>query len=126
MKKCIILLLTISTFQINAQRTITGTVKFTDGELFAGVAIVIKGRLECNLTDWDGQYNIKINEKDSILIYSFPGCKTKKIFIGKSDTLHVVLEEKPVDESYFHNKRLVGTGCIRYWEYIIPDTTLRH
>lgn len=126
MKKYIILLLTISTFQINAQRTITGIVKFTDGEPLAGVAIVIKGRLEYTQTDLDGQYNIKIIEKDPILIFSFPGCKTKKIFIGKSDTLHVVLEEKPVDESYFHNKRLVGTGCIKHWEYIIPDTTLKH
>ena len=98
MKKYLTFLLIFSTLHIFAQRTISGVVRDTAGEPLLTVPILIKGSSEYTLTNWDGQYNIKIQSKDSILIFSLLGYKTKEILVGKLDTIDVVLEEIPIKD----------------------------
>jgi len=95
MKKTLqILLALIFSIQISAQeRTISGFVKsLTDGLPLPGVNVVIKGTTTGTQTDFNGRYEIKVNE-GNILVFSFVGMVTKEVTVGPSNVINIALEE---------------------------------
>ena len=93
MKKVIILLLSILACQAVAQRTITGTVKDADNnDTLIGASVVIKGTTIGTLTDINGKYTLKINEKAMTLVFSYTGYASEEVNIGTSNTIDAALK----------------------------------
>ena len=74
-----------------AQKTITGVVNDGSGIPLLGAAVVIDGTAEGVATDFDGKYSIEASEGD-ILVFSFVGFISKKITVGASDTINVIIQ----------------------------------
>ncbi len=73
------------------QRTITGTVKDTDGETIVGATVVVKGTMTGTITDISGKYSLNA-AGDQILVFSFVGMKTKEVPVQEQNVINVVLE----------------------------------
>jgi Ca-activated chloride channel homolog len=99
MKKVFILLLSILSLQAIAQRTITGIVKDADtGEALVGASVVIKGTTIGTLTDLDGKYVIRLNEKATVLVFSYVGYGIQEVQIGTSNIIDAILKGSSLAE----------------------------
>ena len=87
-----IVVFVLSSFTISAQeKTITGTVKGADdGLTMPGVSIVIVGSQTGTSTDFDGNYEITVNEGD-VIQFNFMGYSDATATIGSSNTYNVVM-----------------------------------
>ena len=74
------------------EKTISGVVSDTSGLALPGVNIIIKGTNTGVQTDFDGNYTLKVNVGDVIVI-SYLGLKTQEITVGSSNTINVSMEE---------------------------------
>ncbi|MDO6470146.1 SusC/RagA family TonB-linked outer membrane protein [Maribacter sp. 1_MG-2023] len=74
------------------QKTVSGTVTDEAGLPLPGVNIVVEGTTTGTQTDFDGNYSITASEGQSIL-FTYIGQKAKKVTIGASNTLNVVMTE---------------------------------
>ena len=88
---CLCSLLVLS-FTINAQQQVSGNVSDQAGPL-PGVSILLKGTSIGVITDFDGNYTIRLKEGNGTLQYSYVGYKTKEILVGQQTVINVVLEE---------------------------------
>ncbi|WP_439129041.1 SusC/RagA family TonB-linked outer membrane protein [Polaribacter sp.] len=86
----IIMLCSINSFA--QQKTITGTVTDSSGEIIPGVNILIKGSKSGTSSDFDGKYSIKAKLND-VIVFSYLGYSQKEIVVGESTTINVVLKE---------------------------------
>ncbi|APZ45415.1 SusC/RagA family protein [Polaribacter reichenbachii] len=74
--------------------TVTGTViDVKDETPLPGVSIIIKGTTKGVQTDFDGNYNIKVDGSTDVLVFSYLGFKTKEVKVNGLKTLNVSLEE---------------------------------
>ena len=92
-----------------AQRTVTGTVKDTKGELLPSVTILEKGTQNGVLTDFDGNFSIKVKD-NATLIFSFVGFTPQEVAVGSQSTLTVKLLE---DAKTLGEVVVVGYGTQR-------------
>tara|TARA_Y100000780_G_scaffold232503_1_gene264867 strand:+ start:93776 stop:96937 length:3162 start_codon:yes stop_codon:yes gene_type:complete len=76
---------------VNAQETITGTVKDTDGNTIPYVNIVLSGTLNGTTTNENGIYTIDVPELSGALEFSVLGYETKIITINNRRTIDIVL-----------------------------------
>lgn len=91
--------------------TVTGTVIDAKDETpLPGVSIIIKGTTKGVQTDFDGNYNIKVDGSTDVLVFSYLGFKTKEVKVNGVKTLNVSLEEgsQQLDEIV-----IVGYGSAR-------------
>lgn len=77
----------------NKELTITGTVVDEFNVPLQAVSVVIKGTTRGVLTDLDGMYTLKANQKD-ILVFSQLGMTTEEVSVGEQTTINVKLSEK--------------------------------
>jgi len=75
-----------------AALTISGIVKDENGELLPGVTVLEKGTNNGTSTKFSGNYEIKVQDSNSILAFSFVGYKTKEVLVGNNTNINVVLE----------------------------------
>lgn len=96
---------------------IVGTVTDDAGDELPGVSIIEKGTVTGTISDQDGHFEIKVNEK-AVLEFSYLGYKTQSVQIGKETKLEIILKEdtKIMDEvvvvAYGTQKRSSITGSI--------------
>jgi TonB-dependent SusC/RagA subfamily outer membrane receptor len=99
--------------------TITGT--FTDGEFGGGLPganVILKGTTVGTSTDINGQYSIKVIDKNSILVYSSIGFKAQSIKVGNRNVIDVTLKkdvqqiEQVVKVGYGIQKKSDVTGSV--------------
>ena len=119
-KQKLLLLLCIFAFSnfAFAQRTITGVV--TDGENnepLIGATVLAVGTTTGTITDFDGKYSLAIPEGVSQLEISYTGYASKKVTIGASNVLDVVVSagsllDEIVVTGYGTAKRKDVTGSI--------------
>ncbi|KSA12790.1 Outer membrane protein Omp121 [Maribacter dokdonensis DSW-8] len=76
---------------VNAQETITGTVKDTDGNTIPYVNIVLSGTLNGTTTNENGIYTIDVPNLSGALEFSVLGYETKIITINNRRTIDIVL-----------------------------------
>lgn len=76
-------------------KTISGRIEDAQGEPLIGVSVTIKGTTNGTLSDIDGNFSLKANE-GQVLVISFVGYNTKEIDVTSQNTYNVVLEEKNV------------------------------
>ena len=74
-----LLLLSAHTY---AQRTLTGQVTDTDGEPLIGVNILVKDTEVGTITDFDGQYSLRVPENGKVLVFSYIGYASEEVLIG--------------------------------------------
>ncbi len=94
---------------IFAQNTVTGKVT-SNGEVLPGVSIVVKGTSNGTTTDFDGNYAIRVDLPDDILVYSYIGFQTKEVTVGNQSVMDVELQEdvKALDEVV-----VIGYGSVK-------------
>ncbi|MCG8580504.1 MAG: TonB-dependent receptor [Bacteroidales bacterium] len=76
-----------------AQILIKGTVtSFDDGEKLPGVNVFVKGTTNGTITDIDGNYNLRVESENSVLVFSFIGMQTFEQTIGAKRIIDVSLK----------------------------------
>ncbi|WP_298484676.1 TonB-dependent receptor [uncultured Maribacter sp.] len=76
-----------------AQSTqITGNVTDQLNEVLIGANIVVKGTTNGVVSDFDGNYTLKANKGD-VLVVSYTGFTTKEVTIGDNTTINIQLSE---------------------------------
>lgn len=92
-----------------AQKTVTGTVKDAKGELLPSVTILEKGTQNGVLTDFDGNFSIKVAD-NATLIFTFVGFTPQEVAVGSQTVLAVKLLE---DAKTLGEVVVVGYGTQR-------------
>ena len=113
--KSFIALLLIVCYQTNALATyqqvnpieITGNVKGSDGVPIPGATVIEKNTKNATVTDFDGNFSIKVASQNSILVISYLGLKSTEITVGSDTSLIVQLEE---DFQKLEEVVLIGYG----------------
>ena len=100
MKKKVLLMLLlgmIASFSLPAfaQNKVSGVVK-GDGELLAGVSVVIKGTTVGTVTDVNGNYSISVPNAESVLVFSFIGMESQEIVTGGRSVIDIELSSANV------------------------------
>ncbi|SEV99416.1 SusC/RagA family TonB-linked outer membrane protein [Chitinophaga arvensicola] len=79
-------------------RTVNGTVKDQSGSALPGVTIQLEGQKKWAITDNNGYFIITVPAETGTLLFSYSGMEVKKMTLGKSNTLQVVMENKVLSE----------------------------
>lgn len=88
---CIAVLVGMSAFAQSQQ--VTGVVSDESGELLPGVNVVIKGTTKGVVTDYDGKFNLTVEDASSTtLVFSFIGFEGKEIDVNGKSKVDVVLK----------------------------------
>lgn len=91
MKHLLLVLTLFICTMVNAQETITGTVKDTDGNTIPYVNIVLTGTLNGTTTNENGIYTIDVPNLSGALEFSVLGYETKIITINNRRTIDIIL-----------------------------------
>ncbi|WNH13718.1 SusC/RagA family TonB-linked outer membrane protein [Thalassobellus suaedae] len=92
-----IVLCTLFSAPVQAQeKKVSGTILDTAGQPLPGVNIIIKGTQRGTSTDFDGNFSIRANEAD-ILVISYLGFVTKEIAVKGKSTINVSLDSDTSD-----------------------------
>ncbi len=92
-----------------AQNTITGKVSDNSGPL-PGVNVVVQGTTNGTVTDFDGNYSIRVSDNAATLIFSYIGYTTQRISINGRSTIDVTMAE---DAQALSEVVVVGYGTQR-------------
>ena len=103
------LLMTMVCFLAFAQKTITGTVKDSQGEAVIGASILEKGTRNGVVTDFDGNFTIKVSGKDPIVV-SYIGMKSQTLNIGNKTKFDIVLED---ESTSLNDLVVIGYGTVK-------------
>ena len=104
------LMLTFFTVFGQAQNTVTGKIKDTNGDVLPNVTVQIKGTDIGQISNFDGVYTIKFQQNDVILVFSYLGMKTKEIIYTGQKVLNVVLED---ETNRLNEIVVVGYGAVK-------------
>ena len=97
----------ITTFNLNAQKAVTGSVQDSDGNPLPGATIIEDGTNNGTVTDFDGNFSITTENNDSKLTISFIGYKTESFEITDLNILDAVLQ---IDSASLEEVLVVGYG----------------
>lgn len=94
MKKTVFLffLFLISIGGMAQELTVTGKVIDEAREPVVGATVVVKGTTIGTVTNYNGEYSLKVGSPNVTLVFSFVGMKTNEIALGRKTTLNVTLE----------------------------------
>jgi len=84
------LLLLCTSALMAQQRTVTGTVRDTDGAALSGVTVLVKNSTTGTITDAQGKYTIQAGPAN-VLVFSFIGYASQEITVGSQSTVNVTL-----------------------------------
>lgn len=103
---CFVSILCFGIVSISAQ-TITGTITDGDGIPLPGATVLEVGTSNGRVSDFDGNFSIKVNSQNSILSFSFVGYLKKEITVQGKTSINVVLK---ADLSQLNEVVVVGYG----------------
>ncbi|WP_405603978.1 TonB-dependent receptor [Polaribacter sp. Asnod1-A03] len=84
-------LLMVSFFAFTQQKTVKGKVVDKEGLALFGVSIIEKGTKNGTVSDYDGEFSLKLKGTGNQLEFSYIGYKTKIIIVDK-EVLNVLME----------------------------------
>jgi TonB-linked SusC/RagA family outer membrane protein len=99
-------------------KTITGQVNDSSGNLLPGVSVLVKGTTKGVTTDFNGNYSISGVSPTNELVFSYLGMNSKTVLVGNKTKLNVSLIEnsESLDEivvvGYGSKKKSLVTGAI--------------
>ena len=103
------LMLFVFSTALNAQNGISVSGSVTDNatEPLIGASVVVKGQTSLGtVTDFDGNFHLKVPSEQSVLVISYVGMVTKEIRVGKQRTFKVSLQ----DDTQLEEVVVVGFG----------------
>jgi len=77
---------------VEFQQTITGTVSDANGPL-GGVTVLFKGTYKGASTDLDGNYTIKVDGDNAVLVFSYIGYESQEVIVGNQTVINVTMVE---------------------------------
>ncbi len=87
--------------------TVKGTVADGSGEPLIGASVVVKGNTSLGtVTDFDGNFTLKVPSESSVLVISYVGMTSREIRVGKERTFNVTLQ----DDTQLEEIIVVGYG----------------
>ena len=92
MKKFFYTILLLVPLSFFAQTTIKGKVIDDDKYPLPGASIILKGSTSGEITDFDGNFTIKIPNNPSTLVVSYLGYKTKEVVITNQKNITITLK----------------------------------
>ena len=104
----ILMLMAFST-TLHAQNSITvkGTVTDASEEPLIGASVVVKGNTsQGTVTDFDGNFTMKVPSESSVLVISYVGMTTQEIKVGKQRSFKITL----ADDTHLEEVVVVGYG----------------
>ncbi|WP_158839611.1 SusC/RagA family TonB-linked outer membrane protein [Polaribacter sp. L3A8] len=87
------LLTGFTTVNLQAQEKISGIVTDLTGMSLPGVSVVQKGTSNGTITDFDGNYSIKLISGTKTLVFSYLGFKSKEVPVNGVTTINAKLSE---------------------------------
>ncbi len=82
----------LTTFNAEAQQTVSGVVKDVGGIPLPSVTVLQKGTSRGTVTDFDGKYSLVLAPGEQVLVFSYLGFKTLEIPVDGKLTIEAVLE----------------------------------
>lgn len=96
---------------VQQNRTITGTIVDETNTPMIGVSVLIKGTSEGTITNFDGEYSVKIPSGKNIIEVSYIGYKTQSITVKPGQTrLDIKLEP---DTQALDEVVVIGYGAVK-------------
>jgi TonB-linked SusC/RagA family outer membrane protein len=89
-----ILLLSLGT--LVAQRSVSGKVTDTQGDVLIGTTIIVKGSTVGTVTNVDGTFSIQVPQGYNTLVISYTGYASQEVQIGASNVVNIVLEQEAI------------------------------
>ena len=87
--------------------TVTGTVSDASDEPLIGASVVVKGQTSLGtVTDFDGNFTLKVPSESTVLVISYVGMTTKEIKVGKQRSFKITLS----DDTQLEEVVVVGYG----------------
>ena len=87
--------------------TVTGTVSDASDEPLIGASVVVKGQTSLGtITDFDGNFVLKVPSESTVLVISYVGMTTKEIKVGKQRNFKITL----ADDTQLEEVVVVGYG----------------
>ena len=87
--------------------TVTGTVTDNAAEPLIGASVVVKGQTSLGtVTDFDGNFHLKVPSEQSVLVISYVGMVTKEFKVGRQRNFKVSL----TDDTHLEEVVVVGYG----------------
>ena len=97
----------VTSAQVWAQQTITGTIVDQTGEPVMGATVLVKGTTNGSTTDLDGRYSIPNVSPNQVLAVSFIGYASQEIPVGNRTVIDITLLE---DSELLEDVVVVGYG----------------
>jgi len=86
---------------------VSGTVTDGAGEPLIGASVLVKGNTsQGTITDFDGNFQLKVPSEQTVLVISYVGMDTKEMKVGKQRTFKVTLQ----DDTQLEEVVVVGYG----------------
>ena len=73
------------------QKSVSGKVTDTKGEMIPGVAIREKGTTNGTVTDIDGNYTLQLQGSEPTLVFSFVGMVTQEVIVGGQNQINITM-----------------------------------
>ena len=109
MRTVLLMLFATISLSLSAQSvTLSGNVKDKTGEPVIGASVVEKGTTNGTITDFDGNFSLKVSGKH-VLVISYIGMKTKEIEVKGKSKLEVTLED---DAQALDEVVVIGYGTV--------------
>lgn len=89
----LVLTICFSAISMAQTKTISGLITDVDGEPLIGANVVVKGTLRGTATDFNGKFELQINEGDEKLSITYTGFSTKEVSIGDKTEFNITLKE---------------------------------
>ena len=102
-----ILMLMAFCTSVQAQITVTGNVTDGTADPLIGASVIVKGNASLGtVTDFDGNFQLKVPSESTVLVISYVGMSTKEIKVGKQRSFKVTLQ----DDTQLQEVVVVGFG----------------
>ena len=105
----LLLLLTMVSSGLWAQ-TINGNVKDSGGEDIIGATVMEKGTSNGSITDFDGNFTLKLTGKANVIVVSYVGMKTQEVNVAGKSNVNIVLED---ENTTLNELVVIGYGAVK-------------
>jgi TonB-linked SusC/RagA family outer membrane protein len=92
------------------ESVIAGKVLAENKEPLPGVSIVLKGTQQGTTTNVEGEFQLTVEDKNAVLVFSFVGYLTQEVIIGSKTNIDVILK---VDDKSLDEVVVVGYGTMK-------------
>lgn len=91
-----VVLMLLSCLGMAQNKPITGKVTDINDQPLPGVTVVEKGTTNGVTTNIEGMYELRVNDTNAVLIFSYIGMKTQEVTLNNQTVLNVVLTEETI------------------------------